>query len=97
MNYIQKREGYSAIKALAAVNNAIIQLMVYGVPSLNRGWFFYRNGREVRNHNVLIYLCVDVNGEVKDLHSQFNIIYIMRTNINQGRIQSLAVHDCSAH
>lgn len=24
---------------------------------------------------------------------QFNIIYIMRTNINQGRIQSLAVHD----
>lgn len=26
MNYIQKREGYSAIKALAAVNNAIIQL-----------------------------------------------------------------------
>ncbi|MBE3278416.1 LysR family transcriptional regulator [Escherichia coli] len=35
--YIQKREGYSAIKALAAVNNAIIQLMVYGVPSLNRG------------------------------------------------------------
>ncbi|HFL9843950.1 TPA: hypothetical protein ACG53U_003174 [Escherichia coli] len=33
----QKREGYSAIKALAAVNNAIIQLMVYGVPSLNRG------------------------------------------------------------
>ncbi len=23
---------------------------------------------------------------------QFNIIYIMRTNINQGRIQSLAVH-----
>lgn len=24
MNYIQKREGYSAIKALAAVNNAII-------------------------------------------------------------------------
>lgn len=27
----------SAIKALAAVNNAIIQLMVYGVPSLNRG------------------------------------------------------------
>ncbi|MCN8412265.1 hypothetical protein R9R95_23850 [Escherichia coli] len=33
----------------------------------------------------------------KDLHSQFNIIYIMRTNINQGRIQSLAVHDCSAH
>lgn len=35
--------------------------------------------------------------EVKDLHSQFNIIYIMRTNINQGRIQSLAVHDCSAH
>ncbi len=59
--------------------------------------FFYRNGREVRNHNVLIYLCVDVNGEVKDLHRQFNIIYIMRTNINQGRIQSLAVHDCSAH
>lgn len=56
-----------------------------------------RNGREVRNHNVLIYLCVDVNGEVKDLHNQFNIIYIMRTNINQGRIQSLAVHDCSAH
>lgn len=49
------------------------------------------------NHNVLIYLCVDVNGEVKDLHRQFNIIYIMRTNINQGRIQSLAVHDCSAH
>lgn len=36
-------------------------------------------------------------GEVKDLHRQFNIIYIMRTNINQGRIQSLAVHDCSAH
>lgn len=36
-NDIQKREGYSAIKALAAVNNAIIQLMVYGVPSLNRG------------------------------------------------------------
>jgi predicted ATP-binding protein involved in virulence len=36
-NNIQKREGYSAIKALAAVNNAIIQLMVYGVPSLNRG------------------------------------------------------------
>ncbi|HDW0366258.1 TPA: hypothetical protein RKY60_002051 [Escherichia coli] len=35
--HIQKREGYSAIKALAAVNNAIIQLMVYGVPSLNRG------------------------------------------------------------
>lgn len=28
---------------------------------------------------------------------KFNIIYIMRTNINQGRIQSLAVHDCSAH
>ena len=26
---------------------------------------------------------------------QFNIIYIMRTNINQGRIQSLAVHDSS--
>lgn len=51
----------------------------------------------LRNHNVLIYLCVDVNGEVKDLHRQFNIIYIMRTNINQGRIQSLAVHDCSAH
>lgn len=24
---------------------------------------------------------------------KFNIIYIMRTNINQGRIQSLAVHD----
>lgn len=22
--------------------------------------------REVRSHNVLIYLCVDVNGEVKD-------------------------------
>ena len=35
--HIQKREGYSAIKALAAVNNASIQLMVYGVPSLNRG------------------------------------------------------------
>ncbi len=35
--HIQKREGYSAIKALAAVNNAIIQLMVYGAPSLNRG------------------------------------------------------------
>lgn len=28
-----------------------------------------RNGREARNHNVLIYLCVDMNGEVKDLHS----------------------------
>lgn len=40
-----------------------------------------RNGREVRNHNVLIYLCVDVNGEVKELRRQFNIIYIMRTNV----------------
>lgn len=32
-----------------------------------------RNGREARNHNVLIYLCVDMNGEVKDLHRKFNI------------------------
>ena len=36
-NIFRSVEGYSAIKALAAVNNAIIQLMVYGVPSLNRG------------------------------------------------------------
>lgn len=43
-----------------------------------------RNGREVRNHNVLIYLCVDVNGEVKHLRRQFNIIYIMRTNVDKG-------------
>lgn len=28
---------------------------------------------------------------------QHNACHIMRTNINQGRIQSLAVHDCSAH
>ena len=28
---------------------------------------------------------------------KFNIIYIMLININQGIIQSLAVHDCSAH
>ncbi len=27
----------------------------------------------------------------------FNIIYIMRTNIAQGRIQSLAVMICPAH
>lgn len=40
-----------------------------------------RNGREVKNHNVLIYLCVDVNGEVKELRRQFNIIYIMRTSV----------------
>lgn len=40
-----------------------------------------RNGREVRNHNVLIYLYVDVNGEVKDLRRKFNIIYIMRTHM----------------
>jgi len=41
----------------------------------------WQNGREVRNHNVLIYLCVDVNGEVKDLRRLFNIIYIMRTRV----------------
>ncbi|EFN8879178.1 hypothetical protein D6928_22945 [Escherichia coli] len=29
---------------------------------------------------------MDVNGEVKDLHRQFNIIYIMRTNGKDGRI-----------
>ncbi len=60
-------------------------------------WKTHAHPNSTFKHNVLIYLCVDVNGEVKDLHSQFNIIYIMRTNINQGRIQSLAVHDCSAH
>lgn len=38
---------------------------MYSVPN-------ERNEREVRNHNVLIYLCADVNGEVKDLRRQFN-------------------------
>ncbi len=39
---------------------------MYSVPN-------ERNGREVRNHNVLIYLCVDVNGEVMGLWNLFNI------------------------
>lgn len=47
---------------------------MYSVPNK-------RNEREVRNHNVLIYLCVDMNGEVKNLRRQFNIIYIMRTKV----------------
>lgn len=50
---------------------------MYSVPN-------ERNEREVRNHNVLIYLCADVNGEVKELRRQFNIIYIMRTNVDKG-------------
>nr|WBR58122.1 hypothetical protein CPHELBEB_02150 [Escherichia coli] len=45
---------------------------MYSVPN-------ERNEREVRNHNVLIYLCADVNGEVKDLRRQFNIIFVICT------------------
>lgn len=57
---------------------------MYSVPN-------ERNEREVRNHNLLIYLCADVNSEVKDLCNQFNIIYIMRTNVRLGKMRHLMV------
>lgn len=57
---------------------------MYSVPNA-------RNEREIRNPNVLIYQLVGVSYELIYHSRLFNIIYIMRTNINQGRIQSLAV------
>ncbi len=42
-----------------------------------------RNERQVGNNNVLIYLHVDVNGKVQDPCTTFNIIYIMRTNVDE--------------
>lgn len=48
-------------------------------------------GRYVKIPNMLIFVAEPVNHEVIDLWRLFNIIYIMRTSINQGRIQSLAV------
>ncbi len=48
-------------------------------------------GRYVKIPNMLIFVGEPVNHEVIDLWRLFNIIYIMRTNINQGRIQPLAV------
>lgn len=48
-------------------------------------------GRYVKIPNMLIFVAEPVNHEVIDLWRLFNIIYIMRTNITQGRIQSLTV------
>lgn len=41
-----------------------------------------RNEREVRNHIVMIYLCVDVNDEVIDLWRLFNLCCVRIEFIN---------------
>lgn len=50
---------------------------MYSVPNA-------RNEREIRNPNVLIYQLVGVSYELIYHSRLFNIIYIMRTNVDKG-------------
>ena len=49
-----------------------------------------RKGRYLKIHNMLISMAAPVKNEVIDPWMLFNIIFIMRTNIESGGIQRFA-------